>query len=169
MISPIYILYILCVAFIRIYKWIELQFWKPFTPIIRRVSKHVGQKLGVVIHYPGDSERSKEEIMKIYSKFSKKYTNEIIHLKIHDERLLSRAISTGSLGCCDSYLDGMWDVDGDKEQLTQFIKRILDNRCFDLYYNLWNSSLEWLELYAFNLQTKQRAFQVGVEHYDLGE
>lgn len=56
----------------------------------------------------------------------------------------------------------------DESDYVEYAKRVLENDLLDLYWNKWNRFLEWLEYCAFNLQTKDRAFQVGKEHYDLG-
>ncbi|MEA2701958.1 MAG: cyclopropane-fatty-acyl-phospholipid synthase [Candidatus Parcubacteria bacterium] len=83
--------------------------------------------------------------------------------QVHDERLYGRVIKEGTLGLGEAYMDGWWDV----PKLDQFFERVLGA---DLDEDLtpfqqWLRST-WHKLY--NFQSQARAFQVGEQHYDLG-
>ncbi len=82
---------------------------------------------------------------------------------IHNPGLAQRVLAQGSLGVGESYMDGDWD----SEQLDETIARILKA---DLASNINPYKLAWHALRArlFNHQTRQRAFEVGKAHYDLG-
>ena len=74
-----------------------------------------------------------------------------------------RVLVNGSLGLGESYMDGWWD----SAQLDEMYNRLLRSpkvleRTFAAYLTPW-----LLSVFA-NLQNKARAFQVGEEHYDLG-
>lgn len=172
MIWPIYALYVLTVAFIRAYKWIELQILKLFSPLIRRKGVKLAASLGVVLHSEQEleSENSKKEAVEqseIALLKCEKY-DKLVHIKYSDSSFFTRVANTGLLGLGESYMDGTWDYCNSPEDLTELGTRVLENNMFDLYYNWWNRTLEKLELHTFNLQTRKRAFQVGQVHYDLG-
>ena len=84
-------------------------------------------------------------------------------LQIHHPDTLLRMLSRGSLGLGESYMEGWWDC----ERLDEFFARILRAR---LDEQVSGARVAWLALKArlFNLQTERRAWQVGREHYDLG-
>jgi cyclopropane-fatty-acyl-phospholipid synthase len=84
-------------------------------------------------------------------------------LQIHHPDTLVRALSRGSLGLGESYMDGWWDCDRLDEFFTRILKARLDEQ-------VGGAGLAWVALRArlFNLQTERRAWQVGREHYDLG-
>ncbi|MFZ9406570.1 MAG: cyclopropane fatty acyl phospholipid synthase [Burkholderiaceae bacterium] len=84
-------------------------------------------------------------------------------LQIHHPDTLVRILSRGSLGLGESYMDGWWDCD----QLDEFFARVLHAK---LDEQVSGARMAWLALRArlFNLQTERRAWQVGREHYDLG-
>jgi len=74
-----------------------------------------------------------------------------------------RVLAQGSLGLGEAYMDGWWEC----ERLDQLFDRLLRAR-IDQRIQPW--ALAWHHLRArwFNLQTERRAWQVGREHYDLG-
>ena len=83
---------------------------------------------------------------------------------VHDARAYKRILGGWSLALGESYMDGWWDVDdmpGLFERLTrhQFQSRI----SYD-----WRSMLSLGHALIGNMQARARAFQVGQEHYDLG-
>jgi cyclopropane-fatty-acyl-phospholipid synthase len=85
-------------------------------------------------------------------------------IQVHDQRFFARVWSDRHLGLGESYMDGWWDC----PQLDEFIARLLRAGV--------EQRLEltpWLALQAmvqrwFNFQTRRRAWQVAVRHYDLG-
>ena len=84
-------------------------------------------------------------------------------LQVHHPQTLVRILARGSLGLGESYMDGWWDCD----QLDAFFTRILRAR---LDEQMSGAAAAWLGLRArlLNLQSERRAWQVGREHYDLG-
>jgi cyclopropane-fatty-acyl-phospholipid synthase len=83
--------------------------------------------------------------------------------QVHDERFYQRALSQGSLGLGESYMDGWWDV----PQLDEFLCKI---QKADLQKKVGSLPVLWLAVKAglFNRQTKSRSQKVAREHYDLG-
>jgi cyclopropane-fatty-acyl-phospholipid synthase len=80
----------------------------------------------------------------------------------HHPRLFQRIVTQGSLGLGDSYVDGWWDC----ERLDEFVARALRAQ-IDQHVTAgpW---LRRLQARLVNLQSLSRAWQVGREHYDLG-
>jgi cyclopropane-fatty-acyl-phospholipid synthase len=84
-------------------------------------------------------------------------------IRVHDERLYSRVLAHGSLGLGESYMDGWWDAD----DLDGFLSRLLDAH---LDERVGGAEDAWLFLKSrmVNLQRGRRAYEVGEQHYDLG-
>ncbi len=86
-------------------------------------------------------------------------------IQIHNDALYQRVITQGSLGLGEAYVEGWWDC----IQLDELFARILRGRLQDLVGN--NNLASWLIILKTklqNLQTLARSFQVGKQHYDLG-
>lgn len=85
-------------------------------------------------------------------------------IRVHDERLFGRIFSEGTLGLGEAYMDGWWDAPA----LDQFIYRVLaahlEREIRITPAVVWS----FIKAKLFNLQSRSRAFQVGEEHYDLG-
>lgn len=84
-------------------------------------------------------------------------------IRLNDESVIERILAHGSLGLGESYMDRQWDA----EELDQFFYRILRARL--------NKELKPLKLIfhalrsrLLNRQNIKKAWQVGEEHYDLG-
>lgn len=84
-----------------------------------------------------------------------------IHVRNAD--FYARLLSKGSMGLGESYMDGWWEC----EQLDEFVCRALR---LDLDKQLQHAGMLWsvLKAHLLNLQNERRAWQVGREHYDLG-
>ena len=85
-------------------------------------------------------------------------------MTVHNDLLYARALTKGSLGLGEAYMDGWWDCPA----LDQFFYRI--SRA-DLYKHIPKNVESWfayLKASIMNLQSPSRAFQVGERHYDLG-
>lgn len=84
--------------------------------------------------------------------------------QVHDERLYDRLIAGGSIAAGESYMDGWWDVACLDECIAKILNVYVDKK--------FSMSLEILayffQAFILNLQSKSRAHQVAVEHYDLG-
>lgn len=84
-------------------------------------------------------------------------------LQVHDKRFYARVLSQGSLGLGESYMDGWWDA----ADLDGFVYRLLKARV-DRHVRSWRDVAAWVTATVFNLQRRSRAFQVGEQHYDIG-
>ena len=84
-------------------------------------------------------------------------------MRIHHPDTLDRVLSRGSLGLGESYMDGWWD----SERVDELICRVLQAR---LDQQVGRPGWWWALLRArlTNLQSLNRAWQVGRVHYDLG-
>lgn len=84
-------------------------------------------------------------------------------LQVHDERLFERILGEATLGLGEAYMDGWWDC----EQLDVMLTKVMRA---DIRRHIRPLSLVLPVLTAklFNLQSLPRAFQVGEQHYDLG-
>ncbi|QXI30386.1 cyclopropane fatty acyl phospholipid synthase [Pseudomonas vanderleydeniana] len=74
-----------------------------------------------------------------------------------------RALSEGSLGLGEAYMDGDWDA----EQLDEFFARLLRSGLAD-GVNPMAMLFHAARVKLLNLQNRKRAWQVGEQHYDLG-
>ncbi|MEM7195565.1 MAG: cyclopropane fatty acyl phospholipid synthase [Pseudomonadota bacterium] len=84
-----------------------------------------------------------------------------IHVK--NPAFYRRVALNGSLGLGESYMDGWWDCERIDELINRLLRSSLasNHRFLSHYVSKAQASL-------VNLQKKSRAFQVGEEHYDLG-
>lgn len=87
-------------------------------------------------------------------------------IQVHHPSVYRRILSQGSLGFGESYMDGLWD----SQCLDETISRLLSMR-IEQHVNR-RTGFRWLTLLLknrlLNLQSRQRAFQVGERHYDIG-
>lgn len=84
-------------------------------------------------------------------------------IQVHHPRTLDRLLAQGSLGLGESYVDGWWDC----EAIDAFIHRVLEARLEDRVASP-GLLLHLLQARVMNPQSARRAWQVGREHYDLG-
>lgn len=84
-------------------------------------------------------------------------------IRVHDERLYARVLAHGSLGLGESYMDGWWDAD----DLDGFLARLLDAHLDERVGGVDDAWL-FLKSRVANLQSGRRAWEVGEQHYDLG-
>ncbi|HWU24251.1 MAG TPA: class I SAM-dependent methyltransferase, partial [Candidatus Paceibacterota bacterium] len=85
-------------------------------------------------------------------------------IQVHDERLYGRVMRGGSLAFGEAYMDGWWDV----QELDEFFNRLLASDA-DQEATPWlQETLITISHTIFNYQSKARAFQVGEQHYDIG-
>ncbi|HVP22258.1 MAG TPA: cyclopropane fatty acyl phospholipid synthase [Anaerolineaceae bacterium] len=85
-------------------------------------------------------------------------------IQIHDPRFYDRVLSESSLGLGESYVDGWWDCDAIDELVNRLLLASLDTRVTG---NLRVASYA-IRAKLFNLQSPSKAFEVGQQHYDLG-
>lgn len=85
-------------------------------------------------------------------------------LRVHDERFFQRLLAKGTLGAGESYMDGWWSC----EQLDEMLTRILRND-IDQHLRSPHALLLAITARLINMQSRRRAFEVGKQHYDLGD
>lgn len=82
---------------------------------------------------------------------------------VRDERFHARVLAQGSLGLGESYMDGWWTV----PSLDGFLYRLLAAE-LDRKVRGWGALVDGLRARFTNLQSRERSFEVGERHYDLG-
>lgn len=87
-------------------------------------------------------------------------------IQVFDKRVYRSILAKGSLGFGEAYLDGLWEC----EQLDQFFHRLLQADIDEKLGGWARMRLlgDVLRHGLFNLQSSHRAFQVGEQHYDIG-
>lgn len=88
----------------------------------------------------------------------------VYDITVHNDNLYDRVISQGSLGLGESYMDGWWDC----AALDQFFYRLARSDAYTHTPKNINTLIMYLKAQLMNLQSQSRAFQVGEQHYDLG-
>lgn len=84
--------------------------------------------------------------------------------QVYDERLFRRAFTEGNLGLGEAYMDGWWDC----ERLDQFFHRVQRAGLHEEVKTNLRTILASATARLLNLQDRDRAWEVGEEHYDLG-
>ncbi len=85
-------------------------------------------------------------------------------IQIHNENLYRRVLQQGSLGLGEAYMDGWWDC----ASLDEFFCRVLAvDLGKDIKYN-WKILLNLTRQVVFNAGRKSKAFDIGEQHYDVG-
>jgi len=87
-------------------------------------------------------------------------------IQVFDPEVYKRVFSSWSLGLGESYMDGQWDC----EQLDELFTRLLRTDIDSAAVGMAKVRLGFAHLRhrLFNLQSPDRAFQVGEQHYDVG-
>jgi len=87
-------------------------------------------------------------------------------IQVYDPETYRRTLTRGSLGFGEAYMDGMWDT----QQLDQLFYRLLrcDTNETIRALSRWRFFAEVLRRRLHNLQSMGRSFQVGEQHYDIG-
>lgn len=86
-------------------------------------------------------------------------------LHVHENGFYRRVLGGGVLALGESYMDGWWDC----EALDQFVERVLRAGLRDAVGRSARARLFILLALLTNRQTRSRAFEVGEQHYDLGD
>ena len=85
-------------------------------------------------------------------------------IQVRDDQLYDRVLRDASLGLGESYVDGWWDC----QAIDQFIDRVLRaNLRAEVEKNL-RLVFQVARAKLTNRQSRQRAYEVGEQHYDLG-
>ncbi len=85
-------------------------------------------------------------------------------IKVNNEDFYPRVLSQGSLGLGESYMDGWWNC----ERLDEFFYRIICYRVPERVRHNLSVLTRAVMAKLFNLQSRKRAFNIGIRHYDLG-
>jgi cyclopropane-fatty-acyl-phospholipid synthase len=70
----------------------------------------------------------------------------------------------GSMGLGESFMDGWWEC----RCLDDFFCRIMLCRAEDMLKKNWRMLLPVVRAALINLGSRSRAFQIGEQHYDIG-
>ncbi len=85
-------------------------------------------------------------------------------IQVHNPAFFERVVRDATLGLGESYMEGWWDCTA----IDQFITRVLLARLEDKIRSESRFLLQALKARLFNRQSRRRAFEVGIRHYDLG-
>jgi len=85
-------------------------------------------------------------------------------IAVHDDQLYDRILRDGSLGLGEGYMDGCWD----SPAVDQFIDRVLRANLRAEVENNLRLVFQVMRAKLTNRQSRQRAYEVGEQHYDLG-
>jgi cyclopropane-fatty-acyl-phospholipid synthase len=85
-------------------------------------------------------------------------------IQVHQPALFDRVLRDATLGLGEAYVEGWWDC----QAIDQFITRVLLAQLDERIKNESRFLLQALKARLFNRQSRNRAFEVGIKHYDLG-
>ena len=85
-------------------------------------------------------------------------------IQVHNKNLYGRILSQGSLGLGESYMNGWWDSSAMDIMLSKVFEAKLER---SIPRNL-KTLFSYLLARFTNRQSRQRAFQIGEAHYDIG-
>jgi len=85
-------------------------------------------------------------------------------IEVHDNALFPRLVRDGTLGLGEAYMDGWWDCSALDEMIDRAFRAGLE----DKVRNNFRFLLYLLGCRLLNRQSRTRAFQVGEQHYDIG-
>ncbi len=85
-------------------------------------------------------------------------------MQVLDSRVFERIFRDGRFGLGESYMDGWWECESIDQFVYRAIRAKLDTKVKQNKRLV--AGIIWTKL--LNLQSKRRAFQVGEQHYDLG-
>lgn len=85
-------------------------------------------------------------------------------IRVHNEKFYKRALTEADLGIGEAYMEGWWDAEGIEELIYRILRAKIDRKVRRNFTVLIRLVPAW----AFNLQSRRRAFIIGEKHYDLG-
>ena len=87
-------------------------------------------------------------------------------VQVYHKDAYRQILSKGSLGFGEAYMEGLWDAEALDELFTRLVNFDIDQKVGGLAkLNLLQQTLRYK---IFNLQSIKRAYQVGEQHYDIG-
>lgn len=86
-------------------------------------------------------------------------------VQVRNDELFSRVLQQGTLGAGEAYMDGWWDCERMDEMFYRAVRAHLERKFSDAGVAAYA-----LRIYQsiFNLQNREKAFEVGRKHYDFG-
>jgi cyclopropane-fatty-acyl-phospholipid synthase len=84
-------------------------------------------------------------------------------LQVSNPRVFERILSEGPLGLGESYMDGDWDCEALDTCIDRIIRANLESKVRPL-----KMLLPVMQAWLINRQRKARAFDIGEQHYDIG-
>ena len=85
-------------------------------------------------------------------------------IQVHNDAFYKAILKNPSLGLVETYMYGLWDC----QKLDDFFYRVMRAQLEDKIKSDKLLLAKLLLTKFVNLQTKNRAFEVGEKHYDLG-
>lgn len=87
-------------------------------------------------------------------------------IQVRDDELYHRILTKGSLGFGEAYMDGLWDSHAMDELFCRLLSADIESKLTGaVRFRLLGHILRHRFI---NLQSRKRAFQVGEQHYDIG-
>ena len=84
-------------------------------------------------------------------------------IQVKNDRLYERILSEGPLGLGESYMDGDWDCEALDEFINKIVRAQLESKIQPI-----KMLLPVAQAWLINRQRKARAFDIGEQHYDIG-
>lgn len=84
-------------------------------------------------------------------------------IQVHNAEFYPRVLGGGSLGLGEAYMDGWWDC----QALDQCLSRVLKAGLYERVTS-FRDKIHTLEAVVINRQRKSHAFDIGEQHYDIG-
>ena len=108
---------------------------------------------------------SREFVEEMLNKIDVRINGDRPHdVQVNDEAVFDRVVRGGRLAIGESYMDGQWDCEELEEVIYRSIQADLDEE-INLSWRGWGY---FLKAKLFNLQSQERAAEVGEKHYDIG-
>jgi cyclopropane-fatty-acyl-phospholipid synthase len=85
-------------------------------------------------------------------------------VQVKDDRLFERVVRKGSLGLGEAYMDGWWEA----EALDKFFTRVLEAKLEEQFTLKPAYIFEYIKSVLTNPQNREKAFEIGDRHYDIG-
>jgi cyclopropane-fatty-acyl-phospholipid synthase len=110
------------------------------------------------------SARSRETLTRLFAEGDVHFNGpRATDIQVNDPRFYDRVMADGSIGMGESYMDGWWDAADLDGMITMLLGPRMDQRV-----RSWRDVASHLLARLANLQRPGRAFQVGEQHYDIG-
>jgi cyclopropane-fatty-acyl-phospholipid synthase len=109
-------------------------------------------------------ERSRETLTRLFAEGDVHFNGaRATDIQVNDPRFYDRVMAEGSIGMGESYMDGWWDAADLDGMITMLLRPQMDQRV-----RSWRDVASHLLARFANRQRPGRAFQVGEQHYDIG-